>query len=596
MSMPRVVGVWVECLSLSWRTAPLLTAGKFALELLRAAVGIGLALALRATVDAAARGSAGASVAAATAAAAACTVSLVAVGLAGSVNYRAVSRVGEGRLDPQLAYDMAVLEGVEHLERPEYLDRVSVLSGAAWGLVQGTWTAVQGVLSVLQIAATLVLLGSVSSWLLLLLVPAAVPLWCDRRGRRCVERAEIASAAAFRRQRALFELATSASAAKEIAVHGTAAELRRLQAQAWSEATGPRLRAQAAAAVWRLAGWAVFCAGFVLLLAAAMHTGGGRSASPGDIVLAVTVAATLQNAVGTAVGQATRSLDAGRLVHPYLWLREYGAGGDDRTERRSPPPELRRGISFDDVGYTYAGAAEPALSNITVDIPAGSVVAVVGTYGSGKSTLVKLLCKFYRPTSGTVRVDGVPLDALDTGRWRARTTAAFQDFGRYPQATLAESVGMGDLDAGPGRLAETLAEADAESLVERLPQGTRTVLGRAHGGVDLSEGQWQKVALARAAMREDPLLLLFDEPTASLDAPSEDAVYRRYMARARRLARRTGAVTFIVSHRFSTVGGADLVLVLDGGRLTEHGSHEALMARRGLYHAMYRLHADAYGE
>lgn len=185
---------------------------------------------------------------------------------------------------------------------------------------------------------------------------------------------------------------------------------------------------------------------------------------------------------------------------------------------------------------------------------------------------------------------------MKTDAWRQRTSAAYQDFGRYPQMTFGEAVGLGDinrLDDGAA-LAEAIESADADGLVRRLPDGTDTRLSPVYGGIDLSEGQWQKTALARASMRSDPLLFMLDEPTASLDAPSEHAIFQRYMQRARRLALDRGAITLVVSHRLSTVAGADLVLVLDRGKLVEQGTHEQLLAAGGRYSELYSLQARAY--
>ncbi|MCH7230603.1 ATP-binding cassette domain-containing protein, partial [Glycomyces sp. L485] len=163
------------------------------------------------------------------------------------------------------------------------------------------------------------------------------------------------------------------------------------------------------------------------------------------------------------------------------------------------------------------------------------------------------------------------------------------------QASFAEAISIGDLPNGnAAALDAAVAAADAESLRARLPDGDETQLGSRFGGVELSEGQWQKVALARSCMRPRPLLFLLDEPTASLDAPSEQAVFDSYMARSKQIAATTGSITVIVSHRFSTVAGADLILVMEDGRLIESGGHEELMEADGAYAEMYGAHADSY--
>jgi ATP-binding cassette subfamily B protein len=196
----------------------------------------------------------------------------------------------------------------------------------------------------------------------------------------------------------------------------------------------------------------------------------------------------------------------------------------------------------------------------------------------------------YSPDSGRILIDGVDLAGIETRSWRTATAAAFQDFGRY-HSTFAQGIVLGDLKA-PDRLRSAIEHADAQALVDRLPEGVDTQLGRSFGGVDLSEGQWQKLALARASMRPSPLLFVLDEPTASLDAPSEHAIFERYMERARTIG--PGGITVIISHRFSTVAGADLILVLEAGRLIEAGTHEELLAASSTYAELYSIQQAAY--
>jgi ATP-binding cassette, subfamily B, bacterial len=192
-------------------------------------------------------------------------------------------------------------------------------------------------------------------------------------------------------------------------------------------------------------------------------------------------------------------------------------------------------------------------------------------------------------------VDGVDLAEIDVKAWRERLSAAFQDFARF-ELTAREAVGIGDLSRmdEPGAMELALERAGASDVMDALPRGGDTQLGsRWDGGVDVSTGQWQKLALGRALMRRDPLLVFFDEPTASLDALAEHALFARYAAEARSASAR-GAVTVLVSHRFSTVRAADVILVIDGGGVTELGAHDELILREGLYAELYQLQARAY--
>jgi ATP-binding cassette subfamily B protein len=294
-----------------------------------------------------------------------------------------------------------------------------------------------------------------------------------------------------------------------------------------------------------------------------------------------------------AVYVAEVARTAGRM----LWLRDYARERLRAPAPRAAPARLERGIVFDHVSFRYPGTDDWALRDVSFTIPAGAVIALVGENGAGKTTLVKHLCRMYEPTGGHIRVDGVDLAEIGVEAWRARLSAAFQDFARL-ELTAGQAVGAGDpprMDDGDAVRA-ALERAGAEDVLRALPGGLETQLGaRWEGGVDLSTGQWQKLALGRALMRREPLAVFFDEPTASLDALAEHALFERYAAEARAGSAR-GAVTVLVSHRFSTVRAADLILVIDGGRVTELGAHHELILRDGLYAELYGLQARAYQE
>jgi ATP-binding cassette subfamily B protein len=259
------------------------------------------------------------------------------------------------------------------------------------------------------------------------------------------------------------------------------------------------------------------------------------------------------------------------------------------------PDRLARGIELRGVSFGYPGTTTTILDHVSLFLPAGTVVAVVGENGAGKTTLMKLLSRFYEPAEGDITVDGIDLRQFDVEEWRRHIAAGFQDFVRF-EFIVRESVGVGDLprmeDSAAVELA--LAHAGAAGLPPTLPGGMNTQLGkRWEGGVDLSGGQWQKLALGRAMLRPAPLLQIFDEPTAALDAQTEHALFERFAAAAR-AGEVAGTVTVLVSHRFSTVRMADLIVVLDRGRIVEQGSHQDLMRRGGLYAELYRLQSRAY--
>ena len=236
-----------------------------------------------------------------------------------------------------------------------------------------------------------------------------------------------------------------------------------------------------------------------------------------------------------------------------------------------------------------------ALNDVSLSLRAGEVRALCGENGAGKSTLVKLLAKMYEPTLGRILIDRTELARIPAADWRSKLAGAFQDFFRF-EFRARHTVGIGDLPRLEDEPAVVTAvtRAGADDVIEQLRSGLDTQLGPAWpGGVEVSFGQWQKLALARGFMRDRPLLLVLDEPTAALDAETEHALFERYAA-AVRDHRNDGRMTILVSHRFSTVRMADLIVVLDGARVAEMGTHDALMASGGQYAQLYAIQAAAY--
>ncbi|WP_197370387.1 ABC transporter ATP-binding protein, partial [Streptomyces clavuligerus] len=256
---------------------------------------------------------------------------------------------------------------------------------------------------------------------------------------------------------------------------------------------------------------------------------------------------------------------------------------------RPLPSPLRGHVVLENVTFRYPGTERPALLGVSLEIRPGQSVAVVGPNGAGKSTLIKLLCRLYEPDEGRILLDGVDIRELDPELLRRRIGAMFQDHVSY-QATMAENIGLGDVDRieDRARVAEAARRAGADGLAEGLPQGYDTALGKWFAtGAELSGGQWQKVALARAFMR-DATLLVLDEPTSALDAEAEADLF----GRLRELAH--GRTTVYISHRFSTVRRADLILLIEDGRVAEQGTHRELIALGGRYARLFALQASAY--
>ena len=256
--------------------------------------------------------------------------------------------------------------------------------------------------------------------------------------------------------------------------------------------------------------------------------------------------------------------------------------GDDDENSGSPE------VVFDGVSFTYPGTEREALSDVSVTLEPGQTLALVGRNGAGKTTLVKLLARLYEPTSGRILIDGRDVSELSPAEVRRRIGVIFQDFVQY-NLTASENVGVGWLprvDDEPA-IRAAAARGGAREFIERLPEGFDTVLGRYYGGSQLSIGQWQRLALARAFMRRSDLLIL-DEPTAALDAESEAELFERFQEL------KEGRTAVLITHRFSTVRFADRIVVLDGGRLVEEGTHAELLALDGLYAKMFKAQAEGY--
>jgi ATP-binding cassette subfamily B protein len=495
----------------------------------------------------------------------------------------------------QLISLISGVPGLEHLERPDYLTEVERLNANRRQLAAAPRQLLANIASTARIVALLVLLASVSPWLLLLPLCAVPPLVADRLAKRVTKNADDQMGNTRRLAAMIFGLTSDAGAAGEIRVYGLAphlaAEHRRLSAEIDRRSTAEAVTVLAIQG----AGWLLYAAGLMGAVGFVVLRATQGALSAGTVLMAVSLIRRSRNQLASAAQSSGAMVSTLATADRLFWLEDHAAAQAARAGTGQAPARLTDAIALRSVSFRYPGADRMALSDLTVSFPAGSIVALVGENGSGKSTLVKLLLGMYPPEHGEILVDGAPLAAIEPGAWRARTTAAFQDFARF-HLPAVESVGVADLPdlADEVAAAGALDRAGAGDLAGQLPDGLATLVGSAYtGGHGLSGGQWQKLALGRAMRRDSPLLVVLDEPTASLDAQAEHALFERY-AQAARQAREVGAVTVLVSHRFATAAMADLIVYLHDGRILEAGSHDELLAAGGHYAELFGLQAAAY--
>jgi ATP-binding cassette subfamily B protein len=505
----------------------------------------------------------------------------------GSPVTQAANRRTESRiLDVVAAMELADVEDPDFQDRLQKAlmgsQRQSMLFGTALGIPQ----------SVLGMAGSLVAMTASDRALVPLAVAGSVPRWYVMRRTQDPDAALWGRGRGreFRHTGMVRHLLTSTTAAHELRVFDATPFLRRRYEELADEADAVQSRVYRANArrdvLGSLMGRLAEAPTATRLLlrvtrkeaSVAEAVAGGmaaRKAAGGVHRIAETVNSMCQTAAATAD------------------VRDFIREPPARPAGRKPPGDFSR-IVVRDLGFTYPGRTTPVLDGVDLDIAKGEVVALVGENGCGKTTLAKILCSLYRPAKGTIRWDGADGKAVDVADCdpagvRARIAIVFQDFVRYSALTAAENIGIG-LPAKMGdraAIVEAARRAGAHDAIEALPKGYDTVMSRQFGGADLSTGQWQRVALARAFLRDAPLVVL-DEPTAALDPRAErdlfETVASLYESRS----------ALLISHRLSSVRFAHRICVLAGGRITESGTHDELLAAGGDYAELFELQAHSY--
>lgn len=503
---------------------------------------------------------------------------------------RSLLRAQLGHRVNVMILDKALTLELVHFEDSEFYDKMTRARREAsvrpLSLVMRTFGLAQDGISLVSYGA---LLLSFSLWAALILVVAALPVFvAETRFSGEAFRLFRWRTPETREQMYLETVLAREDYAKEVQLFGLGPQLlsryRKIFERLYKEDRSLTLRRGIWGYVLGLVSTAAFYGAYAWI---AVETVGGHI-SLGDMTMYILVFKQGQSALASALTAVSGMYEDNLYLSNLYEFLETTVPPAPGEEQIGPRPG--DGIRFEDVSFVYPGSETAAVEHLTLHIPPGKKLALVGENGSGKTTLIKLLARLYSPTTGRITLDGLDLSEWNPVVLRRRIGVIFQDFARY-QFRVGENVGAGDPSAfyDEERWLDAAEKGLAAPFIDELPDGYHTQLGRwFRGGRELSLGQWQKVALSRAFMRRDADILILDEPTASMDAEAETLIFDRFReVTADRIA-------VLISHRFSTVRMADHIVVLGRGRIVDEGDHETLMARDGSYARLFSLQAAGY--
>ena len=490
----------------------------------------------------------------------------------------------------QLIFDKALRLGVRHFEDARFMDKLErARKESGWRPVEMITHGLRLAKDVVTLIGYGILLAQFSGWAVLALALAGLPFLAETKFAS--EQYLIHARRTMRERQAYYmqQLLTSDWYVKEVKLFSLGPELlrrhRALHESFYREDRAFARRRGLAVTLLGVLSMGVFYGIYVVVVSAAVIS----QITLGDMTLYLTVFRQGQSSFQNAMSSIARAWEDNLYMNN---LFEYLAIPDDDVAEvavgEAPIDEAPPAIVFDHVSFRYPGSERAALEDVCLTIAPGETIALVGPNGAGKTTLVKLLAGLYPLEEGSITIDGDDVKSMDRGALRQRIGVIFQDFVHY-HFSAAENVGLGWLPGLQDRPAieEAAAKAGADEVIAKLPEGYETPLGRWFGGEQLSIGQWQRVALARAFMRRSKVLIL-DEPTASIDAEAEHAIFERFGELDQ------DATSILITHRFGSVKMADRIVVLEGGKVVEVGTHDELLAAGGLYARMFSLQADAY--
>lgn len=483
---------------------------------------------------------------------------------------------------------------VDQFDRPEYLDHLHRVTSNTQKLAALPWNLISTAALAVALVGSLIVLAQVNPWLIGLVAVAVPPLLLGGFSRRQIRSAQDRAAGLERQESVLHGYVSNPETAKEIRVSDSHEAIDAICNDLWTTIRRTVLSGHLRSLAITYGGWLIFVVGYMAAIGLTAWLVTNRQATLGDLALVITLGEQMRGQVQGFVFSLNTVGDGTHIAGQYRWLRDHTPVSAHAGGTEPAPTSLSTGITLDAVSLTYPGQDIPAVDEVSVHLPAGSVVALLGENGAGKTTLAKLLLGQYEPDHGNITIDGQPANVTDPHDWAAHTSGLVQDFAKL-QGPIRESVSVGAITSLNSReVREAVDAAHADTIVDELPDGINTELGLAFGARDLSHGQWQRLALARGLTRPHPLLMVLDEPTSALDPQVEHQLFDAFFTRAGAIARTHGAIALVVSHRLSTTSEADLILVMDRGQIVESGTHSSLMTDNGRYAELYNIQNSAY--